>query len=485
LWTGDINSDYTEMREQIRGMQNAGLGGFPFANIDAGGFFGAVVSDGLYRNWVAAWASLSPIWRPHSNGDTATQGPAASRWPIDQGPVHQTDFLRYAKTRYTLLPYIYTIAHTASTTGVPMARAMVIDHQHNPLAYSHDLQYMWGPSILVMPVTTDVAGAVQQVWLPAGDTWFNFWSDAQNAGSDTAEKSYVTSTGEIIMYVKAGSILPRYKYAQSTAFLDKTHLELEVYAGRNGSFALFEDDGVTEEPAGSTTELTYSHAALRVTVAHPVGTYRGAPAARRYVVRVHGLTTPVGMRVNGGATLPAFTGESAAILNGSGQVWNAARRILTVVTPMITVSAGGGVAATVEPSGSAFPAPSRQVVHEAEDATRSGAAIASQHRGYTGSGYLDYVNPADDYVEWTVSVPTSGSYPLGFRYANGGTADRPLRISVNGTVVAAQLSFPPTGAWNAWRTAALTASLPAGSAVRIRATTTGAGGGNLDSLSVG
>ncbi|GID92097.1 TIM-barrel domain-containing protein [Amorphoplanes digitatis] len=488
LWTGDIDSTYPEMQQQIRGMLNAGLGGFPFANIDAGGFLGGIVSDGLYRNWVAAWASLSPIWRPHSNGNTATQGPSASRWPIDQGTANRTEFLRYAKLRYSLMPYIYTIAHTAYATGVPMARAMVIDHQRNPMAYTHDLQYMWGPSIVVMPVTTDAAGAVQRVWLPAGDTWYNFWSDAQTIGSDTAEKSYVTSTGEIIMYVKAGSLLPRYKYAQSTAFLDKSQLELEVYTGRDGSFTLYEDDGVSEEfrgGAAATTELGYAHAALRVTVGHPAGTYSGAPAARRYVVRLHGLTAPVGMRVNGGAGLPAFTGESAAVLNGAGQVWNPARKILTVVTPMIGVGAGGGVAAVVEPSGGAFPAPSPRVVYEAEDAARSGAAIASQHRGYTGGGYLDYAGASGDYIEWTVAVPAAGTYPLGFRYANGGTADRPLRISVNDAVVAAQLSFPPTGAWSTWRTAILNVPLPAGAAVRIRATTTGAGGGNLDSLSVG
>nr|BFE72334.1 hypothetical protein GCM10020092_056350 [Actinoplanes digitatis] len=329
---------------------------------------------------------------------------------------------------------------------------------------------------------------MQRVWLSRSDTWYNFWSDAQTIGSDTAEKSYVTSTGEIIMYVKVGSLLPRYKYAQSTAFLDKSQLELEVYTGRDGSFTLYEDDGVSEEfrgGAAATTELGYAHAALRVTVGHPAGTYSGAPAARRYVVRLHGLTAPVGMRVNGGAGLPAFTGESAAVLNGAGQVWNPARKILTVVTPMIGVGAGGGVAAVVEPSGGAFPAPSPRVVYEAEDAARSGAAIASQHRGYTGGGYLDYAGASGDYIEWTVAVPAAGTYPLGFRYANGGTADRPLRISVNDAVVAAQLSFPPTGAWSTWRTAILNVPLPSGAAVRIRATTTGAGGGNLDSLSVG
>ncbi|MBM2618663.1 DUF5110 domain-containing protein [Actinoplanes sp. LDG1-06] len=487
LWTGDIESTYGEMQEQIRGMQNAGLGGFPFANIDGGGFFGAVLSSGMYRNWVAAWSSVSPVWRPHSNGDTGVQGPTASRWPIDQGPAEQADFLKYSRVRYTLIPYIYTVAHLAHATGVPMARAMVVDYQDRGMAYSHDLQYMWGPSIIVMPVTTDTGGTVQNVWLPAGDTWYNFWSDAKNVGSDTAEKSYVTSTGEIIMYVRAGSILPEYKYAQSTAFLDKSQLEMEVYTGRDGTFALYEDDGVTEDhrsgSASSTTDLRFTNAALRVTITHPRGTYRGAPTARRYVVRFHGLSAPVGMRVTGVTALPAFTSESAAILNGSGQVWNAAKRILSVVTPVTSVVTGGGVAATVEPSGDAFPPASPIAVYEAEAAARGGAVLSSQHAGYTGNGYVDYANNGGDYVEWTVPVAASGAYSLGFRYANGGTADRPLQIAVNGTAVAT-VAFPPTGDWKTWRTATARLSLPAGAAVRIRATATGASGGNLDSLSV-
>ena len=487
LWTGDIGSDYSEMQQQIRGMQNSGLGGFPYCNIDGGGFQGGVLSDGRYRNWVSAWSSVSPIWRPHSGGDTGALGLTASRWPIDQSATLQGDFLKYGKLRYTLLPYIYTIAHTAHLTGMPMARAMVIDYQNNTNAYSHDLQYMWGPSIIVMPVTTDTAGATQNVWLPAGDTWYNFWSDAKTVGSDTQDKAYVTRTGEIIMYVKAGSILPRYKYAQSTHFIDKTQLEMDVYSGRDGSFAVYEDDGKTENfrvvSANSLTSLAFTNSAMKVVIGHPVGTYDGAPAARRYIVRIHGLSAPIGMRVDNGPTLPAFTSESAAILHGGGQVWDAGKKVLSVVTATVEVAAGG-TAAVVDPSGAAFPTPSAVAVYEAEDAVLSGVARGSQHAGYTGGGYVDYLNPTGDYVEWTVSVATGGEYLLDFRYANGDTADRPLAISVNDTVVADGQSFPPTGTWTTWGNSCLTAILPAGSPVRIRATTTGSNGSNLDSLTV-
>jgi alpha-D-xyloside xylohydrolase len=357
-WTGDIDSSYADMQNQIRAMQVAGLGGFPYFDHDGGGFQGVTISDGMYRNWVAGFASLAPIFKPHGAGNTSTSGAAASRWPLDQNAVRQADFMTYAKLRYRMMPYIYTNAYVAHATGMPMARAMVIDYQNDSRAYGHDLQYMWGPSLLVMPVTTDTNGAVQNVWLPAGDTWYNFWSDVPTTGSDAADTAYATSTGQTILFVKAGAILPEYPYAQSTFFMNKAQLELEVYAGKDGAFTLYEDDGKTESFSGgaqSFTSLAFTQAATRVTVGHPAGTYAGAPTARRYVVRIHGLSSPAGMRVNGGPTLPPFATEGLALANGSGEVWDAAKKLLTVVTPSIGVVVGGGVAATVEPSGDPFP----------------------------------------------------------------------------------------------------------------------------------
>ncbi|MDI1461109.1 DUF1080 domain-containing protein [Catellatospora sp. KI3] len=123
--------------------------------------------------------------------------------------------------------------------------------------------------------------------------------------------------------------------------------------------------------------------------------------------------------------------------------------------------------------------------YQAEQAALSGATVGTEHAGYTGAGYADFADTANTggYVEWTVSVPTAGNHSLSFRYANGKTVDRPLAVAVNGTTVSPALSFPPTGAWTTWRTTTLTTSLPAGQ-VKIRATTTGANGSNLDHVVV-
>ena len=123
------------------------------------------------------------------------------------------------------------------------------------------------------------------------------------------------------------------------------------------------------------------------------------------------------------------------------------------------------------------------VTYEAEAATLSGAVVASNQAGYTGSGFADYINASNDYVEWTVNVANAGTHALDFRYANGGSANRPLSVSVNATVVNASVAFNPTGTFHTWATTTLNVTLPAG-VVKIRATATGASGPNIDSLTV-
>ena len=120
---------------------------------------------------------------------------------------------------------------------------------------------------------------------------------------------------------------------------------------------------------------------------------------------------------------------------------------------------------------------------EAENATLSQAAVATNHTGFTGTGFVDYTNVAGSYVQFSVPVSAAGTYTLKFRYANGSTADRPMAISVNGGTPVT-VSFPPTANWDTWATASITVSLTAGTDT-VRATATGAAGGpNLDSLDV-
>lgn len=119
--------------------------------------------------------------------------------------------------------------------------------------------------------------------------------------------------------------------------------------------------------------------------------------------------------------------------------------------------------------------------YEAEGAKLSQAAVATNHTGYSGTGFVDYTNVAGSSVEFTVNATAAGN-ALAIRYANGTTTERPLDISVNGTVVASGVPFGSTGSWDTWATKTIGAQLPAGTST-VRATATTADGGpNLDYL---
>lgn len=125
-----------------------------------------------------------------------------------------------------------------------------------------------------------------------------------------------------------------------------------------------------------------------------------------------------------------------------------------------------------EPTPEPVPGSGSPVVYEAEHAVVAGAAVKAT--------YVDYINSKNDYIEWTIDVPTSGSYTLIFRYALG-YGDRPLEVQVDGAVVNPGLSFPSTGSWNTWDSVTQNVELSAGSH-KVRTTAIGKSGGNIDSL---
>jgi hypothetical protein len=151
------------------------------------------------------------------------------------------------------------------------------------------------------------------------------------------------------------------------------------------------------------------------------------------------------------------------------------------VTRFVRLRSLAGETCQVRPG---IPAGAPATVYEAENATIGQGVVESNWPGFTGTGFVNYDNLVGSYVQFTVNAAAAGTATLRFRYANGSTANRPMDIAVNGTVVASGLAFNPTGAWSTWQTVTVTVALNAG-ANTIRATaTTSSGGPNLDHLAV-
>ena len=324
LWSGDIKPTYDEMKLQVRGMQLAGLSGFPFWGHDAGGFYDwenrKGPDDAMYRQWSMAFGSFTPFWKPHGMGH--------SRWPLDRSSDAQKDAKTYGDLRYGLIPYTYTYAHKASETGVPIARAMLLEFQQDSLAWKHDLQYMWGRELLVAPNCSE--GSEVELWLPKGD-WYDFWNDSIYAGG--REFHSTSPIGRLPLFVKAGSIIPMAFPALSTAFIQKDKLILNVYTGANGAFTLYEDDGKSElyrtKGEMRSTQFVFNQSSMSLSVGAAAGTYNQSSNERSYRVVMHGLTHPICVEVNG-SRLKLFASDREAIASGEGRVWDKKKKCLTI-----------------------------------------------------------------------------------------------------------------------------------------------------------
>jgi alpha-D-xyloside xylohydrolase len=294
LWSGDIYPNYKDMEGQIRAMQLAGLSGFPFWGHDAGGFFdwdsGQGPDENIYQQWAMAFGSFAPIWKPHGMGQ--------SRWPLDRSNDSQKVAMQYAKLRYELMPYIYAAAHVAAQSGLPIARAMILDYQDMPLAWKFDLQYMWGDALLVAPLTAD--SGEKQIWLPPGN-WFEYGTANIISGNQIIKRQF--KTGELPILIKEGAIIPKRQYAKSTAFIDKSHLNIDVYLGGDGQFTLFEDDDMSEDYRQSNmlrkTLFQLDQQARSFEIHPAIGSYAASPDLRSYVITFLGIADNIQVWLNG------------------------------------------------------------------------------------------------------------------------------------------------------------------------------------------
>ncbi|MBP9924901.1 MAG: glycoside hydrolase family 31 protein, partial [Cyclobacteriaceae bacterium] len=234
VWTGD-NVAYDEhMLLGIRLVNSMGLTGVAFAGYDAGGFVGES-NPKLFARWTSI-ASLSPFFRAHTMINTRDSEP----WSY--GEKVESICRNYIKFRYQLMPYIYSLFYDASKRGMPVQRSLAIDYTHDHRIYNdlYHNQYLFGPSILVAPATSDQE--LLKVFFPAGD-WYDLYSGKVWTGNQ--ETIIESPIHKLPVFVKAGSVLPMQSSAAHTG-IKQDELILHIYCGDNSSdFLLYMDDGET------------------------------------------------------------------------------------------------------------------------------------------------------------------------------------------------------------------------------------------------
>jgi len=145
-------------------------------------------------------------------------------------------------------------------------------------------EYMFGPAFLVGPVTEYKARS-RAVYLPAGSAWYDFWTGRRHDGGATITAD--APLERMPLFVRAGSIIPVGPDQQYTGEKPRNALTLYVYAGRDGQFSLYEDEGRTygyERGEFSRIQISWNDTARTLTIGRRAGTFPHMAASRMFTV---------------------------------------------------------------------------------------------------------------------------------------------------------------------------------------------------------
>ena len=315
LWSGDVASRWSDLRDQISAGANLSMSGIPNWTHDIGGF----ALEDRYTNQepgaVAEWRELnlrwfqfgafSPLFRSH--GET----PKREIFEIAANDKAMYDsMVDYDRLRYRLMPYIYTIAADTWHRDGTMMRGLVMDFAGDRKTWNIDDEYMFGPAFLVAPVTEFKARS-RDVYLPAGAGWYDFATGAFHKGGQVVKANAPREW--MPLFVRAGSIVPTGPATQWTGEQPDGPIVLHVFTGADGSFSLYEDDGLSpgyKKGEFARVPVKWDDAKGVLTIGAREGGYPHMPGKRAVSVRFYGP---------GAATAPDFSENGAISLVYTGK----------------------------------------------------------------------------------------------------------------------------------------------------------------------
>ncbi|HXC35522.1 MAG TPA: TIM-barrel domain-containing protein [Candidatus Acidoferrales bacterium] len=302
VWSGDTSSTWTAMRAQI----TAGLGycisGMPYWSMDSGGFSTpARFSSGKdFDEWCelnARWfefATFVPLLRVHG------EYPNREMWEFggDASPTFAAE-AKFDRLRYRLLPYIYSLAGNVTQQGGTLMRALVMDFPGDTNVFNIGDEYMFGPALLINPVTTYQARS-RSVYLPqTAGGWYDAWTGKYLDGGQTIQAP--APFDAIPVFVRAGSIVPFGPEIQYVGEKPADPLTFFIYAGADGDFTLYEDDGLTykyEKGAFATISLHWDDSRHVLTIGKRKGSFDGMLRERTFKFVLVSKNRPLGFLSN-------------------------------------------------------------------------------------------------------------------------------------------------------------------------------------------
>lgn len=304
-WSGDIGTRWEDMKAQISAGLNFSLSGIPYWTMDIGGFcvenryFNAVEGSPDREEWRELnnrwyqFGAFCPLFRSHG------QFPYREIYNIsgENHPAYKS-MVYVNKLRYRLMPYIYSLAAMTYYDDYTIMRAMIMDFPYDKSLRNTGDQYMFGPSILVAPVYQYGARS-RMVRFPSRSGWYNFYSGEYIEGGQFLEVN--APYERIPLFVRRGSVIPAGPDIEYSGGRSPDEITLFVYTGEDGSFTLYDDEGVNynyEKGQYSKIPIHYIENEGKLVIGDRTGTFDGMPVTMKFNINWVSREIPVGFDPN-------------------------------------------------------------------------------------------------------------------------------------------------------------------------------------------
>ena len=326
-WSGDIATRWEDMKAQIAAGLNFAMSGIPYWTMDIGGFCvenryvagqqlwnNTKTENADYKEWRelnTRWyqfGAFCPLYRAHG------QYPFREIWEIaPEGHPAYNSVVYYTRLRYSLMPYIYSLAGMTWLKDYTIIRPLVMDFTGDTAVNNIGDQYMFGPSLMVSPVY-QYGARKREVYFPKSAGWYNFYTGKFQAGGE--RKNVDAPYERIPLYVRAGSIIPLGPEMQYADEKPAEHIKVYVYQGADAEFTLYEDENVNynyEQGKYSVIPMTYNEATRQLTIGKRKGEFDGMLKERTFEIIQVNPEHPVAFDRNAKGVVVRYNGENRII----------------------------------------------------------------------------------------------------------------------------------------------------------------------------
>jgi len=326
-WSGDIATRWEDMKAQISAGLNFAVSGIPYWTMDIGGFCVERRYESAQREFnrtgkenadLKEWRELNtrwyqfgafcPLFRSHG------QYPFREVYNIapENHPAYES-MVYYTRLRYNMMPYIYSLAGMTYLNDYTIMRPLVMDFSKDIEVQNIGDQYMFGPSLMACPVY-EYGAKSRNVYFPNTTGWYDFYTGKYIRGG---HQEIVSAPYERMpLYFREGTIMPYGPDMQYTDEKQAENITLYVYAGQNGAFTLYEDEGINynyEKGQYTMIPLTYDEASRTLVIADRQGEYPGMLQNRKFNIVMVDQNNPKPFDMNAKGMEVTYDGKKQVV----------------------------------------------------------------------------------------------------------------------------------------------------------------------------